>query len=204
VDVFVFLFRRRLSGQQLIRHISAKLPEPVSMKPLRVSELMQDTCSAVIAETMLLRRAAEILVAGNYVVLIVEDENGHFAGIVPEAAIVRQLMSSSRRDETVAAVLSRHVETVRSGADVHSILHLFRSSCHGVIPVVDDADGIVGLLYRSDVVRMLLGQEPVSETEPQHDRQRRPHFLDRNESPAADKPKLLPGEAGAGGDAAQC
>ena len=97
------------------------------MKPLRVQELMRKCQAAVIADTALLRQAAETLVVNNLSVLIAIGQDGSISGLIPEAAIIRHLMGTSNRSETVSPILSRHVESVRPEADLNSVLHLFRS-----------------------------------------------------------------------------
>ena len=95
--------------------------------------------------------------------------------------MIRQLMVASSRDETITDILSRHVESVRPDATLDSILHLFRSSCHAVIPVIDEDRRVTGILCRQDVVRLLLTEiddEPTPSDSP-HPSGQRPHFMDR-------------------------
>ena len=166
------------------------------MQPLRVHELMRECQAAIIADTALLRHAAETLVTNNLSVLIAVSSQGSISGLIPEAAIIRHLMATPGRDETVSPILSRHVESVRPEADLNSVLHLFRSSCHSVIPVVNTNGHVAGLLHRSDVVRMLLDNTSAA-TGPQVPRQQKPHFMDRSErtgkteaeTPTDDRPK---------------
>ena len=152
----------------------------VLMKPLRVQELMRECQAAVIADTALLRQAAETLVVNNLSVLIAIGQDGSISGLIPEAAIIRHLMGTSNRSETVSPILSRHVESVRPEADLNSVLHLFRSSCHSVIPGVNIDRHVVGLLHRSDVVRMLLENTTTDQNQPTGPQQK-PHFMGRGE-----------------------
>ena len=154
----------------------------VPMKPLRVDELMRECQTAVISESTLLRQAAETLVVNNLSVLIATSPDGALVGLVPEASIVRHLMATPNRSETVSAILSRHVETVRPDADINSVLHLFRSSCHAVIPVVDKINQVIGLLHRCDVVKMLLENTAV-DNDQSGTAAKKPHFLDQSERP---------------------
>lgn len=128
------------------------------MQQLSVSALMQDCSTAVVAETALLRDAAEALVTHGYPALVVQNECGEVTGIVAESNVIRTLMTNSCRSLTVGAVQSRHVETVRESAEIRSVLHLFRSSCHAFIPVVNKDRAVVGILHRADIVRMLLSE----------------------------------------------
>ncbi len=149
------------------------------MNPSRVSELMRICPAAVIADSTPLRTAAEILVLNDYSLLVAVDQDGYISGVVPEAAVIRQLMTTSSREQTLANVLSRHVESVRANAEINSILHLFRASCHSAIPVIGDDDQVVGLLHRNDIVKMLLDDGSTSNTDTPRMPQRKPHFLQR-------------------------
>lgn len=157
------------------------------MQQMRVSDLMRECPTAVIAEGAKLRDAAELLVTNEHSVLMVQDTTGRITGLICENTIVRELMHNSDRTATIDRVISRHVETVRSDASLRSVLHLFRSSCHAVIPIVDEQDAVVGQLHRSDVVRFLLDDGPAEV--PQKSPGQRPHFLrSRPQRPAAAQP----------------
>lgn len=145
------------------------------MQQLRVSDLMRVCPTAVIAEAASLREAAELLVVNDHSVLMVQDETERITGLLCENAVVRELMRNSDPSVLVEQAMSRHIETVRSDALLNGVLHLFRSSCHSVIPVVDDNDTIVGQLLRSDVVRYLLDDGPVEV--PQLAPKQKPHFM---------------------------
>lgn len=160
------------------------------MQQLPVSALMRVCPDAIIAEQTSLRTAAEILITQGVPALIACDEHGRLAGVVPETAVVRELMSlssrdelSASRDETVAGIVARHSESVRADAALTSVLHLFRSACHCVLPVVGPNSDVVGLLHRQDVVRYLLSESdeaglPVN-TDAAHPASRQPYFLKR-------------------------
>lgn len=148
------------------------------MQQVPVSQLMRLCPAAMICQTSLVRDAAESLVVNNLTVLVVQDGDGQVVGVLPEATVIRHLMQTSLRDEVVGHLMSRHVETVRADADLNSVLHLFRSSCHSVVPIVDTDGVFVGLLNRSDVVRHLLteGSSSVDAGEAAGER-RKPHFM---------------------------
>ena len=119
--------------------------------------------------------------------------------MIPESAVIRELMSISSRDANVSQILSRHVESVRQDAEIGGILHLFRSSCHEVIPVLDHAGDIVGLLHRHDIVKMLLsdGAEPQTgqPSESTLPGGRRPHFMNRDKMRVKDVKRKPPSSA---------
>lgn len=153
------------------------------MQQLFVSDLMRECSSVLVAENTPLRRAAEILVTQDNPVLITHDESGAISGIVAEAAVTRTLMSNTSRTVTIRSIISRHVESVRANAPLTTILHLFRSACHSAIPVVDDQKNVTGMIYRSDIVRMLLDNgESDSDTRTSSDKSTeltQPHYLKR-------------------------
>lgn len=126
------------------------------MSQLLVRDLMRECSNALVDESITLREAAEQLLTRNVAVLIATEAEGRISGVVAEAAIIRQLIATPERESKIATILSRHVETARPDADVDSILHLFRSSCHAIVPVVGENDRVVGVVHRTDVVRMLL------------------------------------------------
>ena len=126
------------------------------MNRLLVRDLMRECTDALVDESIKLRDAAERLLTNDVAVLVATSEDGRISGVVAEAAIIRQLMATPDRDTNITAILSRHVETARPEAEVDSILHLFRSSCHAIVPVVGEDDQVVGIVHRADVVRMLL------------------------------------------------
>lgn len=148
------------------------------MQRLRVSEMMRTCLGAIVPEDTPLRTAAEILVTADLSVLIATDSDGALAGVVPETAVVRQLLATTCRQATISDILSRHVESVLPDATLYSVLHLFRSACHSVIPVVDEARQILGLLYRQDVVRFLLSE--MDEASPSVTSE--PHFLNKSKA----------------------
>jgi len=145
---------------------------------------MRKCPNAIVPETMPLRDAAELLITNDFALLIAIDANDAIAGIVPESAVIRKLLSTVLQDDTVAAIMSRHVETVGPGVLLNSVLHLFRSACHSVIPVVESEGQIVGLLHRHDVVRLLLSENnqtlPGVDAATDQSEHRGPHYLKRS------------------------
>lgn len=150
------------------------------MQQIAVSELMRICPAAVISEAVLLREAAELLVVHNLSLLVVQDSDGHIMGVIPEAAVIRQLMQTSNQDELVRHTISTNIDSVRSEACLTTVLHLFRSSCNAIVPVVDVNDVVVGMLYRSDVVGYLLSDAGSTKTkETSSPEQQKPHFMKR-------------------------
>lgn len=155
------------------------------MQQLPVSSLMRSCPDAVVPETTGLRNAAEILVVNDYSALVAVNEAGRMVGVVTENAVIRQLMTNPSKRQTIASIISHHAESVRFDADLNGILHLFRSSCHGIVPVIGDNETVVGLLHRRDVVSYLLSEGSASEATDnglKSDALSKPHFMDRSKS----------------------
>lgn len=148
------------------------------MQQIAVSELMRICPAAVISESLRLRDAAELLVVHNLTLLVVQDSEGHITGVIPEAAVIRQLMQTSDQDELVRHTISRNVDSVRAEACLDTVLHLFRSSCNAIVPVVGEDNIVVGMLYRTDVVGYLLS-DTGSIHKPNTGEQQKPHFMNR-------------------------
>jgi CBS-domain-containing membrane protein len=121
---------------------------------------MRTSEASVISLNTRLRDAAEILLTVDQPMLIVVDDEGVLAGAVPEASIIRALLTHGCESATIESIVSRHIESVSRDAQLSSVLHVFRSTCHTVMPVLDEDHLVVGLLHRRDVVRTLLSDEP--------------------------------------------
>lgn len=156
------------------------------MSSLRVSQLMHCCDSATIRQESTLREAAERVLTTGLETLPVVDEAGQFAGLVAQAAIIRELLATQSSTETIAPIVSRHVDSARETAVLDSILPLFRSAGITMVPVVDDGHRPVGLIHRRDVIQYLLdGSTNLAEnTGSKNPSATGPHFLkDRRRTP---------------------
>lgn len=120
-----------------------------------LSELKRDCTELLVDESTTVRRAAELLLTINVSQLIVRNSSNQLTGIVAESAVIRELMNPTGA-EVIGRIQSRHVESARDTASLDAILPLFRSSCHVLVPVVNDQNKVTGVVHRSDVVRLLL------------------------------------------------
>lgn len=126
------------------------------MSSVCVADLMHCCASATIGSESTLRDAAERVLLTGLETLPVVDADGRFAGLVAQAALIRELLSSHSPDETIAPIVSRHVESARVTAMLDAILPLFRAAGVTMIPIVDESDCPVGLVHRRDVIQYLL------------------------------------------------
>lgn len=126
------------------------------MQQIPVSQLMRARSGDVIPESVTVREAAEILLSCDHAEIVTTDDGGNLTGIVHESAVIRTLMAGLGASP-ISTILVRHVDSVCQDAELGSVLPLFRSSCNAVVPVIDAATRTVsGLLYRQDIVRLLL------------------------------------------------
>lgn len=151
------------------------------MQQLSVSDIMQTAPDAVICAGTTVRSAAETLLTTGCSILPVHDHAGQFCGVVAESAVIRSLLTSTSEDIQVTSILARHVDSVRSNTPLSGVLHLFRSACNAVVPVLDADHAVVGLLHRCDVARLLLSD---SNEHPAESREstRRPFYMSPRKS----------------------
>lgn len=122
----------------------------------QVQELVRDQPSCVVLRTELLREVAIRFLTSDCDVLAVTDADGHLAGVITESTVVRSLLVDPSPTLTIEPFISVHADSVRSKASLASVLHMFRSSCHTAVPVVDAEDRVCGLLRRRDVMAAML------------------------------------------------
>jgi CBS-domain-containing membrane protein len=126
------------------------------MDDCRVIDLVRHDDINIVGQNSSLRQAAERFLLSDCELLAVTDEQGKLAGIVSESSVVRGLLNSASGEMHLSLLTSHHAESIRSDLPVTQVLHLFRSSCHSAIPVVDQDDCVCGLLRRRDVMQFLL------------------------------------------------
>lgn len=114
-------------------------------------------------------KAAIVLLARHHITSMpVLDRDGRVCGVVSEADLVHDLVPSDPRahelpveDEwrdrprTVGEVMSTHVLSVQRDADVAAVVELITDTAVKSVPVVNAEHRVVGVLSRSDLVRVL-------------------------------------------------
>lgn len=98
----------------------------------------------------------------------VVGRHGGLQGVVSEADLIRDLVPPDPRDHglpiedpwldrpsVVGEVMTPHAITVHPDTDLSTAVELITSTTAKSIPVVDHDDELVGMLSRSDVVRVL-------------------------------------------------
>lgn len=105
-----------------------------------------------------IKTALAVLADQRLTALPVVDDTGAVIGVVSEADLIRELVTRDPpRDRTssVERVMSTHPVTVRPDVDLVEAVDLLTSTTVKSLPVVDRAGRLVGVLSRSDVVRLL-------------------------------------------------
>jgi dTDP-glucose pyrophosphorylase len=92
---------------------------------------------------------------GAVAIALVVGSDGKLEGTVSDGDVRRALLAGAGLDDRVAPFVSRHPVTVSEGTDRAAVLDLMLARRLNQIPVLDDADRLVGL----HVVRELLGGE---------------------------------------------
>ena len=142
-----------------------------------VQEAMTREPTTVTSETTI-KEAAAILSERQISSLPVLDGEGRLSGVVSEADLIREafvsdprshLMPVSETDDVratyVSEVMTPHAVTVHEYADVAEAAELMVSSSIKSLPVVDDTRHLVGVISRSDLVRVRARGDDVIERE---------------------------------------
>lgn len=113
-----------------------------------------------------LHEAAAVLADLHVSALPVVDETGRICGVVSEADLIRDafppdvrahllpLQRVSRPAALVSEVMTSPAITVHESTDVADVAELMTSRRLKSVPVVDDAERVVGMVSRSDLVRV--------------------------------------------------
>jgi CBS domain-containing protein len=114
-----------------------------------------------------LKHAAELLARLAISTMPVLDADGRVCGVVSEADLIRDAFAVDPRSQIlhdqhtprsearyVAEVMTPHALTVHESTDVAQAAELMTSTGIKSVPVVDDDQRLVGVLSRSDLVRV--------------------------------------------------
>jgi CBS domain-containing protein len=114
-----------------------------------------------------IKRAAELLAELQVTCLPVIDTDGRLCGVVSEADLIRDAFSADPRSHILAGshavqlrahliseVMTARVVTVRESTDLAQAVELMTSATLKSLPVVNDQQHVVGVVSRSDIVRL--------------------------------------------------
>jgi CBS domain-containing protein len=122
------------------------------------------------------KQALRVL-AENRVTVLPVLSGGRVVGVVSEADLVRDLLArdpraheippteAPERPRVVEEVMSAHVLVTTPEADLAEAVELLTSTSAKCLPVVDHHDRLLGVLSRSDVVRLLSREDERIEAE---------------------------------------
>lgn len=138
-----------------------------------VKELRTRTVASVRPDSAL-DAAVRILAERAISALPVVDHTNHVVGILSEADVLRLCLADDPRARmrpadpgqgstdgdtvwptTVAEVMTPDPVTAREGTDVAEVAHLLADTGWKSLPVVDSDGALVGMISRSDVIRVL-------------------------------------------------
>jgi|SRR4051794_8410690 len=121
-----------------------------------------------VATTTPVKTALGLLTEHQITAMPVLGRNGSLQGVVSEADLIRDLVPSDRRaheaptgnswrdrPSVVGDVMSAHAITVHPDDDLADAVELITSTTVKSVPVVEHDGTVVGMLSRSDVVRVL-------------------------------------------------
>lgn len=142
-----------------------------------VQDAMTHRTTTVTVDTPL-KRATELLAEHHISTLPVLDARGRLAGVVSEADLIRDAFPPDPRSHlrvieedvrdplrVVSEVMTPHVYTVYANTDLSDAVELMTSTGIKCLPVVDDHGALVGVLSRSDLIRVRAKADEVIEQE---------------------------------------
>jgi CBS domain-containing protein len=142
-----------------------------------VQEVMTREPTTATGETTI-KRAAEILAELHISSLPVLDDHGRICGVVSEADLIREAFVPDARGHmfavdhgehtvprTVEDVMTPHAITVHEGTDIADVAELMTSTGVKCLPVMDDDRSLVGVISRSDLVKVRARADDVIERE---------------------------------------
>ncbi len=132
-----------------------------------VKDVMTSTPVTVTRDTTV-KEALKQLAAHAITSMPVLGKDGLVCGVVSEADLIRDLLSEDPRAHEIPAedpwrdravrvgdVMTPHAVTVRPETDLSAAVELITSTCIKSVPVVDSHERLVGIVSRSDMVRVL-------------------------------------------------
>lgn len=142
-----------------------------------VREAMSGTPTTVAPDTRI-KAALRLLAEHRLTALPVVDAHGHLQGMVSEADLIRESLTRDPRlheipdsgertalPQAVHEVYTPHAISVRPDDDLADAVELMTSTSIKSLPVVDERGRVVGVVSRSDVVRILARADSAIEAE---------------------------------------
>jgi len=125
------------------------------MEDIFVARLMT-TDVVTCRPTTLVEDAAQLLLTNDIGSLVVVDEAGHLAGILTTTDFVEIVSKSEPKAETtVERYMSTNVNTAAAQESIQDVADRMVELGVHHIPVVDDDEGVIGMLSTSDLAGYL-------------------------------------------------
>ena len=115
---------------------------------------------AVIAAEAPVREAAALMSRPHTDLVIVCDQGGAMVGVLTKTDIVRQMgrCGGSGCVERVDAIMTREVASCRAGESLRAIWSMMKERRLQRIPLLDQGDTPIGIIYARDALQGLLGE----------------------------------------------
>jgi CBS-domain-containing membrane protein len=117
---------------------------------MKVSKVM-NTAPVTVHPSTTVHTALALLAGNGITTMPVVDSRGRILGVVGEA----DLLDTDRKKGVVGDVMCHHTVLVHPETDLTDAVKALTSAHVKSLPVVDAADQVVGMVSRSDIIRLL-------------------------------------------------
>ncbi len=148
-----------------------------AVRTMLVRDAMTTETTTVVVDTSV-KHAAELLSVNKISSMPVVDATGQLVGVVSEADLLRDAFSPDPRSHLrlveedppdrlrlVSEVMTTHVISIPARGDLAEAAELMISTGIKSLPVIDDSGDLVGVLSRSDLIRVRARADEVIERE---------------------------------------
>ena len=130
------------------------------MDDIFVGRVMSTDLRTVGPDTLVEDAAEQMLEEGVGSVLVV-DESNHLEGILTTTDFVRIVANSQPKAQTtVTRYMSTDVITTTAGTPIHEVAEVMLDAGIHHVPVVDDEEGVIGIVTTTDLAAYLSHVEP--------------------------------------------
>jgi len=122
---------------------------------LFVGRLMSSDVKTVTPDT-LVEAAAEVMLDNTIGSVVVVDEGGELEGILTRTDFVSIVAGQQPKDQTpVSEYMTRDVQTAKAGDSIREVADRMVEAGFHHMPVVDDSEGLIGMVTTSDLTAYL-------------------------------------------------
>lgn len=124
------------------------------MVQIPVQDLMNRQVPTVL-ENASLNDAAIALLEHDSAEVYVVNRGGVLKGVVPEYEVLKARLCGTHRDESIAGLITRTLQTVSPTSSAVAIASLFREGFRSAMAVVDDKGRLLGQIKRRELLWLL-------------------------------------------------